>query len=723
MQTLLSEHWHAVRHLRPRLRDGVQPLHRRLRGRPWVLLMDPLTQRFHRVSPQVHGVLKLLDGRRTLDEVWQAACDGAADVPGAAGEGTAISQHELVQLMTSLHGNDLLQTQVSPDAGEVFERYKRQRKSQIKQSFMNPMSLRLPLLHPDAWFEKQAWLARLVFTWPMLLLWLVVVAPAGVLGVEHWHELTDNLADRVLAASNVALLWFTYPLVKAVHEWAHGLAVKAWGGTVREVGVMVILFSPVPYVDATSSYRFPSKWARATVAAAGIMAELALGAIAVYVWLGSQSGLVSAFAFNVILIAGVSTLVVNGNPLMRYDGYFIACDLLEMPNLSQRATRYLTYLVDRHLLGSRDAVAPMESRGERVLLGVYGAVAPIYRVSVTLGMIWFVAGKYFFIGVLMALVSAWSSLALPLWRGWKHLRSGNSLARKRDVALRRAAIGIGGVLAFVCLVPVPFHSVQQGVVWLPDEDIVRADAAGQVRVALPRPGDKVSAGQSLMELDNPTIVSDLGVAAASVAMAEAQLRQAEVETPAKADGLRAQLDAGNAKLQQAQQRLQALTIAAGAPGRWMPAAPTELPGRYVKRGEVVGYVIDGPSRRVRAAIPQEDMALIAQGGAVAADVRLANDLGTEIPAKLRRNLSGGDQQLVSQALGTEGGGEIAVDPAQKGGTHAIKRVFDLELEMARPSTSGVFGDRAYVRFDLGRTPLARQWFLRLRQLFLARLDV
>ena len=720
MQTLLSEHWHAVRHLRARLRDGVRPLHRRLRGRPWVLLMDPLTQRFHRVSPQVYGVLQLLDGRRTLDEVWTAACDGAIDAPDG---GTAISQHELVQLMSSLHANDLLQTQVAPDAGEVFERYQRQRKSQIKQSFMNPMSLRLPLLHPDAWFERHAAFARRVFTLPVLLLWLAIVVPAGVLGVQHWHELTDNLSDRVLAASNVALLWFTYPLVKAVHEWAHGLAVKAWGGTVREVGFMVILFSPVPYVDATSSYRFPSKWARATVAAAGIMAELVLGSIAVYVWLGAQSGLAQAFAFNVILIAGVSTVLVNGNPLMRYDGYFIACDLLEMPNLSQRANRYLTYLFDRWIMGSRDAVAPMESPGERTLLTIYGAVAPIYRVSITLGMIWFVAGKYFFIGVLMALVSAWSSLLMPLWRGWKHLRGAGSLARRRDVALRRAVLIFGGALAFVCLVPMPFRSVQEAVVWLPDEDIVRADAAGQVREAARRPGERVAPGQTLMALDNPTIVADLGNAAAAVALTEAQLRQAEVETPAKTDGLKAQLASDDARLDEAQRRMQALTIAPAAAGRWMPAAPTELPGRYVKRGEIVGWVIDGPSRRVRAAIPQEDMALISQRGAVVAAVRLANDPAVEIPARLRRNVPGGEQELVSQALGSEGGGAIPVDPAQKGGTHALRRVFDLELEMARPSASGVFGDRAYVRFDLGWTPLARQWFLRLRQLFLARLDV
>jgi putative peptide zinc metalloprotease protein len=117
------------------------------------------------------------------------------------------------------------------------------------------------------------------------------------------------------------------------------------------------------------------------------------------------------------------------------------------------------------------------------------------------------------------------------------------------------------------------------------------------------------------------------------------------------------------------------------------------------------------------------MALIVQRGVVSASVRLANDPATAMPARLCRYVSGGEQELVSQALGTEGGGEIPVDPAQKGGTHALHRVFDLELEMAHPSASGVFGDRAYVRFDLGWTPLARQWFLRLRQLFLARLDV
>ena len=120
---------------------------------------------------------------------------------------------------------------------------------------------------------------------------------------------------------------------------AAAIPILAFVDEVSEIGLMLIVFTPVPYVDATSSYRFPSKWARAAVAAAGIGAELLVGAIAVYVWLLAEPDLVTAVAFNVLLIAGVSTLLVNGNPLMRYDGYFVLCDLLEASLATSDATR------------------------------------------------------------------------------------------------------------------------------------------------------------------------------------------------------------------------------------------------------------------------------------------------------------------------------------------------------------------------------------------------
>ena len=721
MQAIWSEHWHAVRFLQPRLRHGVQALHRPLRGRDWVLLLDPVTQRFHRMSPQVWGVLQLLDGRRTLDDIWATACAIPARA-GAQAAHAAISQTDLLQLMSSLHANDLLQSQVSPDASEVFERYQKQSKLRIKQSWLNPLNIKIPLLHPDAWFERHAGLARRIMSWPVLLLWLAVVVPAAALAWQHWTALTENLSDRVLAASNVALLWLTYPLVKAVHEWAHGLAVKAFGGTVREIGLMFMVFTPVPYVDATSSYRFPSKWARALVAAAGIMAELVLGAIALVVWLLAEPGLVTAVAFNVVLIAGVSTVLINGNPLMRYDGYFIACDLLEVPNMGQRASQYCTYLLDRYGFGARDAQPPLQVRGERALLLVYGLISPVYRIIITFGLIWFVASEYLFVGAVMAVMALWSALVQPVWKGLQHLRNGASLARRREPALRRSAVALLLLVGFIGLVPLPFHSVHQAVVWVPDEAIVRAQSSGQVVRALVQPGAAVVAGDTLLVLESPVLSADVGVAAAGLAQVQAQLRQAEVNAPAKAVALRGELASRTAKLVDVQSRLAGLDVRAATAGRWVSRATTEQAGRYVKRGEVLGYVVAGASQVVRTAVPQEDMDLI-RSGLHGVQVRLALALRAPVDAQLKRQVPGGDFELVSSALGTAGGGDIAVDPAKPGGTHTLKRVFDVEVALDRASPAAVFGDRAYVRFDLGTAPLGWQWFLRLRQLFLARLNV
>lgn len=716
MQALLSEHWHALRHLRPRLRDGVQPLHRKLRGKPWVLLSDPVSQRFHRMTPEVWQVLSLCDGRRTLDDVWDAACAAATD------GGASISQHELVQLVSSLHSNDLLQTQVSPDAGEVFERFERQRKAKFKQNWLNLMSLRLPLLYPDAWFSRQARLARGLFSVPIMLLWLALVAPALVLGAQHWHALTENLSDRVLSASNLVLLWFVYPVVKAIHEWAHGLAVKARGGTVREIGLMFIIFTPVPYVDATSSYAFPSKWARAQVAAAGIMAELALGAVALYVWLAAEPGLLTAVAYNVILIAGVSTVLVNGNPLMRYDGYYIATDLLELPNLAQRAQNYWVYLSDRYLFGAQDAEPPLAAGGERWILALYGAVAPVYRLLITVGLIWFVASEYLLIGAVMAVMAAWQALVMPIWKAWKHLDEGGSLARRRDQAKRRTVWLVAGVLAILGLLPLPFYSVHQGVIWLPEEALVRADAAGQVRSVQAAPGVDVSAGAPLLTIENLPLQAELTQAASALALTEAQLRWAESAEPAKAIPLRSELAARQTRYAEALARVNALRVPAPQAGRWMPEAPTELTGRAVKRGELLGYVVAGPTDRVRVAVTQEDAALV-RDRLRGVQVRLMQTPHARLDAGVRREVPGGGFELVSPALGSTAGGEIAVDPAKEGGKHSLRRVFDLELQLAQPSPSAVFGDKVWVRFDLGATPLAVQWLLRLRQAFLARLNV
>jgi putative peptide zinc metalloprotease protein len=203
---------------------------------------------------------------------------------------------------------------------------------------------------------------------------------------------------------------------------------------------------------------------------------------------------------------------------------------------------------------------------------------------------------------------------------------------------------------------------------------------------------------------------------------QAELRRAEVEAPARLQALRSESASRSAKLGDAEARVAALQLRPSVAGHWVPKAATEPVGRYVKRGEIVGYVVAGPSRVVRVAVPQEDMDLI-HSRLQAVQLRLAREPAEAVDAELSRRVPGGDFELVSPALGTSGGGEIAVDPAKPGAVHTLRRVFDLELTLSQPTTLPLFGDRAYVRFDLGDAPLGWQWFLRLRQLFLARLNV
>ena len=173
-------------------------------------------------------------------------------------------------------------------------------------------------------------------------------------------------------------------MIKALHELGHASATKAGGGEVHDVGIILLVLLPVPYVEASAATVFKSKYRRAVVGAAGIAVELFVAAIAFYMWLLIEPGLLRAILFNVMLIASVSTLLFNGNPLLRYDAYYILADLIEIPNLAARSTRYWGYLIERYILGVRDAEAPEASRAEKAWFLFYGFASTLYRIFVTI---------------------------------------------------------------------------------------------------------------------------------------------------------------------------------------------------------------------------------------------------------------------------------------------------------------------------------------------------
>ncbi|RYF10028.1 MAG: M50 family peptidase [Oxalobacteraceae bacterium] len=252
-----------------------------------------------------YRVIGLLDGDRTLQQVW-------GRLSAAMDEHTP-SQDELVQLFGQLYAADLIQCDVTPDVAELFERGGKQRRSKLLQRFANPVSLRFPLVDPDAWLGRVIARAGPLKGWVGIALWLAVVLPAVLLAPSHWRELTGNINERLLAVDNLVLLAILFPLLKAAHEIGHGLAAKRFGGEVHEMGVMLLVFFPVPYVDASSSSAFESRWPRMLVGAAGMLTELFIAAVAFFLWLALEPGFARSLAFNVIVLASMTTLMFNAN--------------------------------------------------------------------------------------------------------------------------------------------------------------------------------------------------------------------------------------------------------------------------------------------------------------------------------------------------------------------------------------------------------------------------
>ena len=712
--SFLSASWYRVAGLRPQLRSHAHVQRQRFRGRPWYVLRDGASGKIHRFAPGAYHVLQLMDGRRSIDEIWhEVAKATGVDAP---------TQDEMIELLAKLHSGDLLQTDLPPDVAELTERGAKQKRQKRLQSFINPLSVRVPLWDPDPFLQRTWRLFSWLFSPLGLALWLLVSVPALVLVAMHWSELVNNMSDRVLGADNLILLVLVYPAIKLFHEMGHAYAVKAGDGEVHEMGVMFLVLAPIPYVDASASGAFRSKWRRALVGAVGMMVELFLASLAIFVWVSVEPGLMRSVAYNVIFVAGLSTLVFNGNPLLRYDGYYVLADLIEMPNLSQRSNQYWQWLAKRYLFGARELERPQGSASERRWYLFYGAASFVYRSFVMITISLFIASQFFFIGVLLALWGAITMFVLPIAKGFSYVLSSAEIQRQRVRASTVVFGGLALLLLFAFIVPLPLRTYAEGVVWVPENAEVRAGGSGFVERLAVLPGALVREGDLLLVTRDPDLEAD------AVQRGE-RIRRLELQYASQMFGERLQaavvaqdLARERVGLTRTEERLGELLLTAGTSGRIRLARADDLPDRYVKKGELLGYVLSGPPRVVRAVVGQDDIALV-RNHPTGVEVKIVDRLAQTYPVRLVREVPGGQDHLPSKALALEGGGMHGTDPRDPEGLRSLERLFQFDLEL--PDTVGELqlGTRVLVRFQHAAEPLATQWGRRLRQLFLSHFHV
>ncbi|MGD8497783.1 MAG: hypothetical protein PVG82_02675, partial [Chromatiales bacterium] len=506
---LYSASWYRVAELKPRLRSHARLERHRYRGVLWHVLHDPVAGRNFRFGPEGYFLISRMDGERELQEIWELALDQLGD--------DCLTQDETIQLLGQLHGADLLQADVTPDNLELFRRQRRSRRRRWMQYIGNPLRLRIRLADPDRFLERLLPLWRLIFGPLGALAWIAVVAWGAVLAAMHWPELTANLVDRALAPQNLVLMWLLYPVVKALHEMGHAGATRAWGGRVHEMGLMFLILMPIPYVDASASSAFPERGRRMIVAGAGMMVELFVSALALMLWLAVEPGLVRDAAFAVMLIGGISTLLFNGNPLLRFDGYYIFADAVAIPNLATRSTRYLRYLAERYLFGLDSSESPVEVHDERAWLFVYGIASLIYRLVLMFVISMFIASKWLLLGVLIGSWAVISQIVIPLGRLASTLYRNPRLRTQRTRAYAAPGLILAAGIGLLAL-PLPQATTATGVLWLPEHARLRAETDCFVEAVLVVDGTRVGQGEPLMRCEDPFLEAE-------VATLEARMRE------------------------------------------------------------------------------------------------------------------------------------------------------------------------------------------------------
>ena len=706
--------WPRVAALTPRLRSDAPISRQVFRGQLWYVVQDPVAGRFHRFTPAAYTLIGLMNGERTLQAIWETAGRSLGDeLP---------SQEEVIQLLSQLHQTDLLLTNVPPDVLEMTTRSELMAHRSLLARVANPLSLRFPLFDPDRFLGATLPVFGPLYSWFGFAIWLLLVVWAAMLVGVHWGELTSNLTERVMSTGNLAVLGLVFPFVKAVHELSHGYATKKWGGEVHEMGVMLLVFMPIPYVDASASSAFREKWRRVVVGAAGMLAEVLLAALAMFVWVHAEPGAVRTVAFNAILIAGVSTVLFNGNPLLRYDGYYMFSDWLEIPNLGTRANRHLGYLIQRYLFRVESVVSPATAAGEPFWFVTFGIASFCYRLFVWAVIVLVVASKMFFVGILLALWGAILMFVRPLTKNIRYLLFSPVLKQQRG----RAVVAVLGVVAAIAgllfLVPVPYATLAEGVVWLPERSMVRAGAAGFVASLNSAPNSRVTTGQPLLTLEDPILPAKVKALEAQALQLELVFQAQRISDLVQAELTRQKREYVQASLDRAREDASRLVVLSPTGGTFVLPQAQDMPGRYVDKGTVVGYVVEPGSTRVQTVLTQADIDLVRSRTQTVA-VRVAGRMGEKLHVGQVREIPAATQTLPSRALSTEGGGWIFLDPSDPSGATALQTLFQLELILPESASSGFVGRRVWIRFDHGAEPLPWRWYRALRQLFLKQFQV
>lgn len=621
-----------------------------------IVLEDPVANKYFRISPYEFELLSVLDGTLSLEEAIERLKLRGRHFTSAHAT-KLVDQFARAGLLlgTGYSGGRYQQALSDNMAGEM-----------KKRSLFKLYYLYIPVLNPDRLLERTLWLWRLLVNRLTIALFIMLIPGAIYLLISGLSRLHNEFLF-FFNIENILVLWIAIASAKLVHEMSHAYTAKQFGLRVPEMGVAFLLFFPCLYCNTTAAWELADRRQRMLIALAGILSEVVLGVVSTYVWYFTRPGLVNSVAFWLVAVSLTSSVLFNGNPLLKFDGYFVLTDMLQLPNLQIKSVAQLRYLFFNRVFGIDSAQAARGTRGEQALYTSYGIASFIYRFFLYGSII---AGVYLrfdkTIGVVLGGMALILFVVRPLMRGSIGLMKRRSEMNFRPGGLTVFAI-ILAVLVFLLTRPWSSNSVYP--CFLESTELQQIVIPAQTRVAEVnvRLGDAVKVGETVLKLDPTELEYKLRDKAAQKAYIEKEIsiiRSSEKELPRLPMKL-IELSQAEDAVRRIEEELAGIVWRAPFSGYVTKLIGALQPGANPGKGAVVGELSGAEPNRIIGLIPEEYAATIHEGSKVKAWFPV--DEGKTFSATVKEISPFKTEDLQGSALSSRFGGEIATEVERKEG--------------------------------------------------------
>ncbi|MEM7781734.1 MAG: biotin/lipoyl-binding protein [Planctomycetota bacterium] len=466
----------------------------------WVI-KEPLGQKYFQFPPPVFFLLKQLDGTKTIEELQDSYHEKFAP--------KRITRNDLQQLLTRFHQDGLVISEVGGQGAELLKRGQKNRRMETLGQMANILAIRYRGFDPERilnFLNRYTWW---IFTKPAVVVTLIAAITALVSVLMNWTLFSAKLPG--FEAFFDPRQWYLFGIVlcvtKIFHEFGHGLSCKRLGGECHEIGFMLLVLTPCLYCNVSDSWRLKNKWHRAAIGAAGMYVEVILATIATFVWWFVQPGLVQDICLRIMLVSSISTILFNGNPLLRFDGYYIMSDVLEIPNLYQKSNKALTTLLGRHWLGLEIPDDPLMPSNRPWAFAMFTIAAVCYRWFVLFSIIYFLMTmlepyNLESVGMFIAVFSGLGMLGMPSYKLFKYMSVPGRMHQVKKIRFSVVLLVAISIVSAILCIPFP-HYLRCSMVVMPDKiETIWVQESGMLEDLNVKPGQLVEAGEVIANLKN-----------------------------------------------------------------------------------------------------------------------------------------------------------------------------------------------------------------------------